>query len=506
MAFPQVAGYNTSNATGTSHAVSLPSGIVAGNLLLVFVATDGDISWSDTDGFTQLFSVDYTTINSLSVFYKIAVGSDTLTLTSNESEGSAHVSYRITGHDTVQMPEASTGGTGNTTNPDPDSLSPTGGAKDYLWFAAEGNDDDDATTAYPLPDNQRTSIRTDCNVGVCSDELNQATLDPGTFTIAAKETWVACTVAVHPVAAVPDACTADNILSGTPVLGTPTLGQEHALSADNVLSGTPVLGSPAIGQEHALTANNITSGAPVLGTPAVGQVYALTADSILSGTPALGTPTATAIHNLAADNILSGTPSLESPTIGQEHALTANSVATQNPVLGTPVLAEEGGTDDCIADNILSGTPVLGAPTLTEIHNLVADNIGSQSPVLGTPTAAVIHNLVADNILSSAPVIALPTIGQEHGLTADDIYAANPVLGTPTLASAAGVDNLTADSILAQNPILGSPLLAQIVAAQAEIQKHGYSKFKRKLIHPEINEEKELLQIVEFILKTGILD
>ena len=98
MAFPQVATSTTSTASGTSHSVSLPAGIQADDLLMVFFATDGDISFSDLDDFTQLFSVNEGTACSLSVFYKIAVGEDTLTLVTNEDEDSSHVSVRITGH------------------------------------------------------------------------------------------------------------------------------------------------------------------------------------------------------------------------------------------------------------------------------------------------------------------------------------------------------------------------------------------------------------------------
>jgi hypothetical protein len=205
--FPQVAAYNSSNESSntTTHTVSLPADISAGNLLLIFFATDGDISVSNWNGFTEIFSVDNGTDNSLSVAYKIASGSEgaTVDITTNESEHSAHISWRITGHNTSQMPEASTGATNPSANvnPDPDSLTPTGGAKNYLYIAVEGNDDDDVTYDWPLVFYKQTESATGCTVGVCADELNQASLDPGTFTIAAAETWVACTVAVHPAAA-----------------------------------------------------------------------------------------------------------------------------------------------------------------------------------------------------------------------------------------------------------------------------------------------------------------
>ena len=205
MAHPQVAATNTStrSTSGTSHAVSLPAGINVGDLLLVFFATDGDISFSDLDGFTELFSTDNGKTSSLSVLYKIAGGGDTLTLTTNEGEQSAHISWRITGHSDVNMPEVSAGAVGATANPDPDELTPGGGTKEYLWIAVEGNDDDDMASVFPLPDNQATVESTTgnntCAVAVCSDELSQASLNPGTFTISSEQ-WVACTVAVYPAA------------------------------------------------------------------------------------------------------------------------------------------------------------------------------------------------------------------------------------------------------------------------------------------------------------------
>jgi len=203
MAYPQVAATNTSSSvSGTSHVVSLPSGISVGDLLLVFYACDGDNSITDWDGFTELFSMDDGSQIFLAVGYKIATGSDTLTITTANSESAAHISYRITGHHDSVMPEVSTGVNSNSSNPDPDSLTPTNGPKEFLWIAVEGNDDVDATSVYPLPDNNLSKTsgtgNKNCHLSVCSDELEQASLDPGTFTIAAGEQWVACTVAVHP--------------------------------------------------------------------------------------------------------------------------------------------------------------------------------------------------------------------------------------------------------------------------------------------------------------------
>jgi len=209
MAFPQVADTNTSVGSGTTHTVSLPANISVGNLLIVFVATDGNNTVTNWGGFTEIFSESNGTASSLHIAYKIAVGSDTCVVTTSESEESAHASYRITGHSTSQMPEASTGSFGtNDINPDPDELTPTGGAKDYLWIAAEGNDDDDTVASWPenfTGSNleQVSGMPGGCNVGVGTRDLNASVLDPGTFTLDNAEQWVACTVAVYPVGGAP---------------------------------------------------------------------------------------------------------------------------------------------------------------------------------------------------------------------------------------------------------------------------------------------------------------
>jgi hypothetical protein len=254
VAFPQVAATNNSfeSANATTHTVNLPANISSGDLLLIFFATDGDHSVSNWSGFTEIFTLDNGTAAGLSVAYKNASGSEgsSVDITTNESEQSAHISWRVTGWDTGQAPEASSGNTGNDANPDPDELDPTGAAKDFLWIAVEGNDDDDNASAYPLPDNNATrdsvSANNSCNVAVCSDELNQATLNPGTFTIPSEQ-WVACTVAVHPAGpgihqgvARADAVSRTDASGGKIVKATAT---GHAIARSDARGGISVSGS-----------------------------------------------------------------------------------------------------------------------------------------------------------------------------------------------------------------------------------------------------------------------
>lgn len=207
MAYPSVIATNTSEESSntTTHTVSLPSGIVSGSLVFIFFASDGDHSWANLQGWTLLRVANNGTACGLSVIYKFCTGSEggSVTLTTNENEQSAHISWRISGDaGSGTPPDVSTGATGSDDSPDPDNCNPADGTKDYLVIAVEGNDDDDNVTAYPLPDNNTTkdsiSANNSCNVGVCSDELNVSQYNPDVFTLASGEQWSACTVMVHP--------------------------------------------------------------------------------------------------------------------------------------------------------------------------------------------------------------------------------------------------------------------------------------------------------------------
>jgi len=214
MAFPQVEATNTSfhNGDVTDHIVSLPVGIQAGETLLVFFGSDGPESVGWPAGWNEIFE-EKNAANTLAVAWRKATGGEgaSITVTTGNAQRSAHASYRISGaiDPTSTAPEVSTGATGVDVNPDPDSLTAGGGSKEYLWIAVEGNNDGNKTVvAYPTNFdsnqlNQTGGFATGCGVGVATDEVETDTQDPATFTISDSDQWVACTVAVYPVEAIP---------------------------------------------------------------------------------------------------------------------------------------------------------------------------------------------------------------------------------------------------------------------------------------------------------------
>lgn len=212
MAFPQIVTNTTSEEQNavTSHTVDLPSGIVSGNLLLVFFSTDESpvVAWPA--GWTQFFSKSgHGTDCKIFAAYRQADGLEGSTITvttsaggdSSGSEPSAHASYRISGAEdpSTQAPEGSSGATGSTINPDPDSLTPTGGAKDYLWIAAVSTNNTTTYSSAPTGYSNFLTIVTSQNgIGTADRENNATSENPGAFTLSGSTRWGAGTIAVHP--------------------------------------------------------------------------------------------------------------------------------------------------------------------------------------------------------------------------------------------------------------------------------------------------------------------
>ena len=207
--FPIVETTSTSSefsADVTSHTVTLPSGIISGDLILLFFAADGFpfVTWPA--GYTEILDFAPGLGPTLSVAYRQADGTEgaNITVTTDNAERSAHIVYRISGqiNPSIQAPEVSTGASGTSTAPNPASLTPTGGAKNYLWVASCGSDGiatvDGFPTNYINGLNVNGTVSTACSIGSAERDLNATSEDPGTFTLNISEGWVAATVAVHP--------------------------------------------------------------------------------------------------------------------------------------------------------------------------------------------------------------------------------------------------------------------------------------------------------------------
>jgi len=211
LAAPVVASV-TETAFGTdttNHYVNMPATVNAGDLLIVLFTNDGSATVTTPAGWSLLASDDNEPHVRLSVYYKIAAGTEGGTtvnfITSGVEQAAAQV-YRITDWHGTTPPEISTAATGTSTRPNPASLDPAGwDVADTLWLAVAGQDrgDQSGTTAYPASYTDGISTLSSEGTASCRTlsarrVLAAASEDPGAFTIPVSEEWVAFTIAVRP--------------------------------------------------------------------------------------------------------------------------------------------------------------------------------------------------------------------------------------------------------------------------------------------------------------------
>ena len=207
-AFPTVQATSTATSASSPLVVTLPAGSASGDLIVILLqARTNTTTWSQTagtTGWTELYDA-----NGQAFYYKqigAAEANPSFDLSASERCGASAI--RITGHENpaTQAPEASAGATGTSTAPDPDSLTPTGGPKDFLWIAVEGNTGASSVTAAPANYGNLSAFDSGGGPngasGATADrQLNAASEDPGAFTMGTSRTWYARTIAIHPSAA-----------------------------------------------------------------------------------------------------------------------------------------------------------------------------------------------------------------------------------------------------------------------------------------------------------------
>lgn len=213
MSFPvfESKATSVSSSSLTTHTIDTPAGVVSGDLLIAFIALENETgspqfsSWSD--GFTEI--KDKTTGGgagaSVGVAYKVSDGTEgaNITVDSVDAERAAHAMYRYSNFDPAIAPEISAGASGLSAAPDPDSLTPAGGAKDYKFMVFCAFEKDDETiTGFPTNygSNQTNhSMFSGATIGIADRDLNAASEDPGAFSMSGSKEWQAFTLAIHPL-------------------------------------------------------------------------------------------------------------------------------------------------------------------------------------------------------------------------------------------------------------------------------------------------------------------
>ena len=217
MAFPNVVDADiqlgTQATDSTSWAVNWPTNLQSGNLVLVFLAADGDPTFTWPSGMVLVRRVNRVgeLTGAIAAYKADGTETGTFTVTPSASERGPWIVYRVTGWygDLTTLANAidSTGAsTGTTANPNPAILNPANwAAEDTLWFAMTTYDSGTVTvnawpTSYVNQQNQRVTTATGAGLGLGEREVNAASEDPAAFTLSAAQGSMAYTIAVRPAA------------------------------------------------------------------------------------------------------------------------------------------------------------------------------------------------------------------------------------------------------------------------------------------------------------------
>lgn len=200
-AYPTVEATNTSSAASAASAsVSLPTGIVSGNLLIALCVLFDDRTHTWPAGWTELYDAD-TGSQSSSAAYRVADGSEGASITVNfggGSSASAHITMRISNYQGT--PEVGTAVGGISTSPNPPSITPSWGSDDILVLAMVGARTTSVVSAAPSSYTDLLTVAaggSGPSAAIARREVTGTTEDPGTATLPSSVEWTTNTLAIR---------------------------------------------------------------------------------------------------------------------------------------------------------------------------------------------------------------------------------------------------------------------------------------------------------------------
>lgn len=202
MTFPKVETTSIDSvAASNSPVMTLPAGIQSGDLLIALIGGAGFGSINIPAGWTQILTNASVSISfaRFSIFARVADGLEgaTLAFTTGQVFDTLFIGYRISGVD--GLPEANSFAQANQ-NPSPPNLSPSGGAKDYLWLTGYYKRNTPAGTPPSGYSSKVSNQAFGDSVEAAQRDLNAASEDPGLWTIPSGfDDGVAVTIAITPV-------------------------------------------------------------------------------------------------------------------------------------------------------------------------------------------------------------------------------------------------------------------------------------------------------------------
>jgi len=204
MAFPVlVETAATSNGTATTTpAITLPDNLATGQLLIVYLFNDYNITENNTPtGWTELHQSEPTSAMRCSIFWKVSEGDEgtELDFTSGNVEYSG-CAFSFNDHDSSTNPPEIATATASFGTQDPPSLTPGGGSLEYKWLAQGSRDAN--TTAYSPPSGYTELVDFSGSgapsISVAHLDVEASAENPGTFTNSTSGVWLASTIAIYP--------------------------------------------------------------------------------------------------------------------------------------------------------------------------------------------------------------------------------------------------------------------------------------------------------------------
>lgn len=217
MTFPTQSGVQRSRANSpvTTRNIPLPTGVTAGDLLVVFFTNNGvsAVTWDDATAgvWTLLHTTEEATLatHRHSVYWKVADGSESgLTLSVATAAAQRSVTHAYCFQNATSIEYVDSANQGQTGLPNPPALTPAGGAADTLWMIAlalRGTNRSGVIAVPPSPASiwQATDLwdTNDNTSGVglltANYALNASTLDPATINTMGNSRVIVGTYAIR---------------------------------------------------------------------------------------------------------------------------------------------------------------------------------------------------------------------------------------------------------------------------------------------------------------------
>ncbi len=417
------------SSLATSMSVNLPGGIQAGDLLIAVVEDRNAPSYTKPTGWSDLFTqAGGGSVGQLRGFYKIADGTESgqVTFTAGATTTAIWVSFRIKNFHGTQAPEAATA-SGDSTNADSPSLSPSWGSEPTLFLSIAGHAAASAAAFSAGPSGYSdflckgaSSGGSAVSIASADKKVTAASENPGNFTASGSNRWwAAATIAIRTLNTTPTSVSVSDTASGD---DTTQSIHNSIVSAENT-SGSDVLSSLVAGIPLTDTSSG-TDGISALLAAIAQQETASASDalSLVATTPLTdsGVATDTTLERALVQQIESGSAteidvvSVVLSTIadtlsGVDAATLVSVISEMDNFSGSDIVNVVGSANQISVSESGSGSELLG---ILAICRILEDCAGAENLNTLVNTQVVDVSGGSDSIFQSAIV---PTVDTATG-------------------------------------------------------------------------------------------